>query len=209
MQIYLYFCTRFMQYLLFDDMTQCTEAAVQQLLPRVPAFRREQALKYHHTFGQFCCLQSWMLLQTLLAFRLSTFDFRLSTFNYFQLSTFHFQLNQFGKPSIEGASEFSISHCKTAIAVAIHDTPIGIDVESIRRVEPSLIERTMNADEQAQIAAASDPQRAFTRLWTMKEAYLKFLGTGITDDLHPALATADPARFLTTEHESYILSIYC
>jgi len=192
MQIYLYFCTRFMQYLVFDDMTQCSEEAVKQLLPMVPDFRREQALKYHHTFGQFCCLKSWRLLQSM------------------QPATCNLQpvYNNYGKPSVDGWPEFSISHCKTAIAVAINDTPIGIDVESIRRVEQSLIERTMNDEEQTIIRNAEDPQRAFTRLWTMKEAYLKYLGTGIVDDLKTCLDGADIGRFHVEEKEGYVVSIY-
>jgi len=194
MQIYLYFCSRFMQYLVFDDMTQCTEEAVKQLLPLVPDFRREQALKYKHTFGQFCCLKSWQMLLALLPSRLFAFSP---------------SYNKFGKPSIEGMPEFSISHCKNAIAVAMNNTSIGIDVESIRRVEPSLIERTMNKEEQAMIRNATNPARAFTRLWTMKEAYLKYLGTGIVDDLHSCLKKAEKERFLTKEYSDYIFSIYC
>jgi len=181
-----------MQYLVFDDMTQCTDEAVKQLLPLVPDFRREQALKYHHTFGQFCCLKSWQLLQSL------------------QPATCNLQpvYNEYGKPYFVEGSEFNISHCKNAIAVAINDTPTGIDVESIRRVESSLIERTMNDEEQTIIRNADDPARAFTRLWTMKEAYLKYLGTGIVDDLKTCLDDATKERFLIVEKEEYIVSIY-
>jgi len=193
MQIYLYFCTRFMQYIVFDDMTQCTEEAVKQLLPLVPDFRREQALKFHHTFGQFTCLKSWQLLQSL-----SPLTSHLSP-----------KFNEYGKPYLVEGPEFSISHCKSAIAVAINDSPIGIDVESIRRVDQSLISRTMNDEEQNIIRFSDDPARAFTRLWTMKEAYLKYLGTGIVDDLQHALDTATPARFTVEERGLYIISIYC
>jgi len=183
-----------MQYLVFDDMTQCTDKAVKQLLPEVPEFRQEQALKYKHVFGQFCCLKSWQMLLALSPSRPLAFSP---------------SYNKFGKPSIEGMPEFNISHCKNAIAVAINETPIGIDVESIRRVEQSLIERTMNEEEQTLIRTADDPARVFTRLWTMKEAYLKYLGTGIVDDLHSCLEKADLCRFTTKEFPDYILSIYC
>ena len=45
-----------MKVLVFDHMDQCTEAGVQRMLPLVSQQRREQALKYKHTFGQYCCL---------------------------------------------------------------------------------------------------------------------------------------------------------
>ena len=51
-----------MKVAVFDRMEECTEAEVQRLLPLVSAQRREQALKYKHTFGQFCCLKSWLML---------------------------------------------------------------------------------------------------------------------------------------------------
>ena len=46
-----------MLYRIFDDMTQCSEQEVARLLPLVSDQRREQALRYKHTFGQYCCLQ--------------------------------------------------------------------------------------------------------------------------------------------------------
>ena len=52
-----------MRIMIFDHMDQCTEAEVQRMLPLVSAQRREQALKYKHTFGQFCCLKSWLMLE--------------------------------------------------------------------------------------------------------------------------------------------------
>ena len=55
-----------MQIEIFDNMAQCTEAEVQRMLPLVSTQRREQALRYKHTFGQFCCLKSWLMLEGLL-----------------------------------------------------------------------------------------------------------------------------------------------
>ena len=46
----------------FDNMEQCTEEEVQRLLPLVSSQRREQALRYKHTLGRFCCLKSWLML---------------------------------------------------------------------------------------------------------------------------------------------------
>ena len=46
-------------------------------------------------------------------------------------------------------------------------------------ITPELIAYTMSEAEQEQINAAQDPIKAFTELWTRKEAYVKFLGTGL------------------------------
>lgn len=74
----------------------------------------------------------------------------------------------------------SISHCRTAVAVAVSDTvAAGIDIESRRKTNPSLIERICTPDEQAALRLADDAEMAFLRLWTRKEAVLKCRGTGI------------------------------
>jgi len=130
------------------------------MLPLVSEQRREQALRYKHTLGQFCCLKSWLMLKE----GLELMGYRLQDFCY----------NEHGKPYIEGGPYFSISHCKEGIAVAIDDQPIGIDIEGIRHADKSLIERTMNEQERVGM-----DDRKFTRLWTQKEAIVKAQGVGI------------------------------
>lgn len=74
----------------------------------------------------------------------------------------------------------SISHCRTAVAVAVSpESRVGIDVECRRKIGEGLLERVCTADEQAAVRAAADPTMAFLQLWTRKEAVLKLRGTGI------------------------------
>ena len=149
-------------------MTQCNEQEIARLLPLVSDQRREQALAYKHLFGQFCCLKSYELLMQLLA-----------SAPYVIHQTPSFLYNEHGAPRLEQGPCFSISHCKHAIAVAISEKPIGIDIEHIRTAKPELVASTMNEQEQNEIWTAASPDVAFTRLWTQKEAVLKMQGTGI------------------------------
>lgn len=165
-----------MTYLLFDDMTQCTEQEVARLLPLVSEQRRQQALAYKHLIGQFSCLKSYELLMQLL----SSPPYSIPNIQYPISNGPAFLYNEHGAPYIEGGPYFSISHCKHGIAVAIGEKPIGIDIEHIRTAKPELVAHTMNEKEQAQIWAADSPDVAFTCLWTQKEAVLKMRGTGIT-----------------------------
>ena len=178
-----------MQYLIFDDMKQCTEQEVARLLPLVSEQRRQQALGYKHLFGQFCCLKSYEMLMQLLNPNLYTLHFTPYTFLY----------NEYGQPRIEGGPCFSISHCQHGIAVAISEKPIGIDIEHIRTAKPELVARTMNEKEQAEIWAATSPDIAFTCLWTKKEAVLKMQGTGITsiDGIKNTLVSTEHVDLLT------------
>lgn len=102
------------------------------------------------------------------------------------------------RPGQEGRQlEFSISHCKKGILVAIDRQPIGVDIESVRRVDEALIQHTMNSREVEEIYASDNPDMAFTRLWTQKEAVLKQRGTGINCDLRNVL-TDDSLLHLQT-----------
>ena len=172
-----------MLYRIFDDMTQCSEQEVARLLPLVSQQRREQALRYQHTFGQFACLQSYLMLCQLLA------EWgRAHPTPYTLHSTPTFLYNDYGAPYIEGGPYFSISHCKRGIAVAVSENPIGIDIEVIRSFSPELMRKTMNEDEQLRITSSAIPEVEFIRFWTQKEALLKLQGTGIISDLHHVLA---------------------
>lgn len=176
-----------MTYLLFDDMTQCTEQEVARLLPLVSDQRREQALAYKHLLGQFCCLKSYeLLLQLLTHYPLPIIHYPLPITHY---PTFLY--NEYGAPYLERGPYFSISHCKHGIAVAISEMPIGIDIEHIRTAKPDLVARTMNENEQQQIWSSDQPDVAFTSLWTQKEAVLKMQGTGIISDIKNTLVALE------------------
>ena len=171
-----------MLYRIFDDMTQCSEQEVARLLPLVSAQRREQALRYQHTFGQFACLQSYLMLCQLLA------EWGRAHHTPYTLhSTPTFLYNDYGAPYIEGGPHFSISHCKRGIAVAVSEKPIGVDIETIRTFSSDLMRKTMSLDEQQRITSSAKPEEEFIRLWTQKEALLKLQGTGIISDLHHVL----------------------
>ena len=169
-----------MLYRIFDDMTQCSEQEIARLLPLVSAQRREQALRYKHTFGQYCCLQSYKMLCELLA--------EWSRVNQLPINQQPiFLYNDYGAPYIESGPHFSISHGKRGIAVAVSENPIGIDIEAIRTFKPELMRKTMSPTEQQRITSSATPDQEFIRLWTQKEAILKLQGTGIISDLHHVL----------------------
>ena len=90
-----------------------------------------------------------------------------------------------GKPYMKNYPEmhFNLSHCRRYMAVAIHSSPVGVDIECRRKVSQSLIKRVCSEDEQHLIAASQEPDMEFLRLWTRKEAYLKYTGTGIVGPL--------------------------
>jgi 4'-phosphopantetheinyl transferase len=79
---------------------------------------------------------------------------------------------------------FNVSHSGDYAVLAISDTPIGIDIESMDLNYP--FQETMpsifNEDEIQFIHASDHKAKTFFRLWTRKEAFVKALGKGIDDN---------------------------
>ena len=95
-----------------------------------------------------------------------------------------------GKPRLAhhaGSLSFNLSHTHGFVAcVVAHGCDVGIDVESIdRRLDPALANRFFSATETASIDAAPPEERVerFLELWTLKEAYLKATGKGLSHPL--------------------------
>ena len=146
-------------------------------LAEISEQRREQAVKFKHELGQRLCVLAYQLLKQGLS----------EVYGIEENPVFEY--NEHGKPSIVGHPEicFNLSHCKEAAICAISDQPVGVDVESVRSFNESLVRYTMNEDEIRQIESSEDQAVAFIRLWTMKESAMKLIGTGISNDMKHVL----------------------
>ena len=88
-----------------------------------------------------------------------------------------------GKPYLPDFPDRSISfaHSGEWIACAIHDSPVGIDVENLLSLRESAItEQFMSPLELNHYRDLKDLHSSYsTRVWVMKEAFLKALGVGL------------------------------
>ena len=84
-----------------------------------------------------------------------------------------------GKPYLKGRDDlyFSLSHSDRYVVCAVADCEVGVDIEPVSSIRPAVLRRCFTSEEQDWIG--TDPER-FIRLWTMKEAYMKLTGTGIS-----------------------------
>ena len=158
--------------------------------------RREQALKFKHEQGQRLCVLAYQLLKKGLQQEYGIIENPI------------FEYNEHGKPSIVGHPEicFNLSHCKEAVVCVISDQPVGVDVESIREYKESLVRYTMNDEEIREIEPSENPAATFIRLWTMKEATMKLIGTGISNDMKTVIDTTK-YKYTTVERQQYIYTI--
>ncbi len=96
-----------------------------------------------------------------------------------------FAYNKNGKPYLKEYADvhFNISHCKNAIACAIHSTDIGVDIQDVRVPRAALLNRFEGI--------FSAEAEEFTKKWSEIEAIGKLIGTGITPELIYKYGTPD------------------
>ena len=87
-----------------------------------------------------------------------------------------------GKPYLDGCPSlhFNLSHCKGLAVCLLSAYPCGVDAEAKRPLREKVVKRVCAQYERTALAAAEDKDLFFTRLWTLKESYVKAIGTGIS-----------------------------
>jgi 4'-phosphopantetheinyl transferase len=110
-----------------------------------------------------------------------------------------------GRPILAGgheAPQFSISHTRDLVALAFaRGAQVGIDLEFTQPAvdQLELAERIMSGEDFRAYAAlpAREQPRAFYRVWTRKEAYLKARGEGIATGLQDVSVSFSPETTTT------------
>lgn len=163
-------------YRIKDNVECVTGEALHREILLLPQWRQEVVMRYKFEGGRRESALAFRLLQDMLR------EYRPGM----DTSAIEFAVGEHGKPSLIGCPDihFNISHCKYAVACAVDSRPVGIDIECRGRYKHSLAAYCMSPTEMEWIDG--DDLR-FTTLWTKKEALLKLLGTGITDDVKTIL----------------------
>jgi len=119
-------------------------------------------------------------------------------------SKWTFARSEAGKPYVTGPfnapfaapfakPEHSLSHTDGLVVCALARTPVGVDAEAISRGE-EIRETVRRAFAREEVEAMEElpverQERRAIELWTVKEAYLKGLGTGISRHLDRFVVT--------------------
>ena len=94
-----------------------------------------------------------------------------------------FDRTESGKPFVTNARAFfSVSHSKEMVVCAVDDQEIGVDAEFIRDIDLSITRIACTEKDKEFIFSSDDKNEQINRfftVWTAKEAYFKFIGTGI------------------------------
>lgn len=130
-------------------------------------------------------------------------------------SRFEFRYGNNGKPALSktfgnGIIHFNLSHSEgLAIYVFTRDQEIGVDLENIGKLEniEKIVESFFSRREKADFCTLpqSSKNAAFINYWTIKEAYLKAIGTGLSYSMNKfdvSIVPGKPARLLKIDGDS-------
>ena len=92
--------------------------------------------------------------------------------------------NDMGKPSLTERPDihYNLSHAEGIATCMVSDYECGIDCEKVRDFRPNVIKRVFSENEKAMFENTPDIEKnlLFFKLWTLKEAYVKAIGIGIS-----------------------------
>ncbi len=119
-----------------------------------------------------------------------------------------------GRPFFENCDrlDFSISHSNELVvcALSVDSGKVGVDTEksesTIRKEKQPLFAGRFFAGNERELLSA-DPKR-FSEIWTRKESYLKWVGTGLATDLREVDTCRIPpsVRFETLFAEDHVIT---
>lgn len=120
--------------------------------------------------------------------------------------------SEYGKPYLSGYNNFyfNVSHTRNAIVVVVSDKEVGIDIEKIGEVDFKIVNRFFSTNEKRYVVDDSTYiNKHFFEIWTQKEAYLKYIGKGLSIPLKSFDVTDKKIseRIYNFEIENYIISI--
>ncbi|MBE1556841.1 4'-phosphopantetheinyl transferase family protein [Sporosarcina limicola] len=99
-----------------------------------------------------------------------------------------FMYNDYGKPSVKNLDgfHFNISHSENWIVCAVHDEPIGIDIEKVVPIDLEIAKQFFSESEYKSLLEKDKWEKIsyFYKLWTAKESYVKAVGKGLSIPLN-------------------------
>lgn len=152
---------------IFENLSLCTAAWLTEREKTLPAWRLNKVRSYKKEEDKLRSVAAFLLLARALQDR--GID-----------PVPEFAYEAWGKPYLPGCPiHFSLSHCEKAVVCAVSDVPVGVDAQDEMEFSSKLADRICSEEERASLAAAKDPGKALTALWTKKEALAKCSGKGL------------------------------
>lgn len=140
------------------------------LLPKKTQLSIKGFLKFEDAFRRLC---STLLIRSIICKKLNIPN-----------ADIEFDINRYDKPELKNTSgfHFNTAHSGEWAVCAIDKNPVGVDIELIKPIKFDIAENYFSREEYNDLMKKSgvDRLRYFYELWTLKESYLKAVGTGLS-----------------------------
>lgn len=146
-----------------------TPEVFERLVSHVPAYRQAKARRFKFPSGRAQSLAVGLLLKK------ACEDFGIAGADE------HVVFGENGKPEFADVKDFhfNLSHSHERAMCVISPYEVGCDVELVEHEKMRLAERFFTSEECSWISKQGD-DRAFYRIWTLKESYMKVTGLGMS-----------------------------
>jgi len=142
----------------------------------ISASRRKQLSRFIHIEDIYRSLFSESLARAVIIKKL-----------HMKNQNIHFGSNMYGKPYLLDQPDFhfNISHSGSWVVMIWGEDMVGIDIEKVREIDIGVAEHFFSNEEYMDIMSKPkyEQREYFYELWTLKESYLKALGTGLSTPL--------------------------
>ena len=103
----------------------------------------------------------------------------------FGIADFELTGGDMKKPALKGCEDihFNLSHCANASACIVSEFNVGIDIQETVDIPDGVTALVCTQSEKQALEKSTNQTADFIRLWTLKEAVLKMLGTGLAQDM--------------------------
>lgn len=151
-----------------EELTAENAAFMESIMPR---YRLEKAGSYVRLSDRYNCIAAYFLLICSITAKAGSRELP------------RVGVSPTGKPyfSARGAPCFNLSHCSGAVCCGVSSREIGVDIQDPIRDKDSILSFAMSLRERKMIYSAEDQAMVCAGLWSLKEAYLKYEGTGLTE----------------------------
>lgn len=144
-----------------------SELKLEKVLPFLPSFRIEKINNLKLEEDKKLSAGVWLLLSKALKK------------HHINLKKHEFKTTSSGKPYLNGSSmQISYSHSGDYCVVALSKEPIGIDIEKIRKIDEKISKLIFDESDIAKLK-----EKSFLDIWTLKEAFGKKDGKGLSKEI--------------------------
>ena len=114
----------------------------------------------------------------------------------------------YGKPYIRNSKiHFNLSNTKNIVVCALSNYPVGVDVVETNSIKLDNVSHILHHNELSRYKNSLNKKLTFAKFWVIKEAYLKYKGTGFIKAPNK-LDTTKIKHIHIKMYKNYVLSYY-